>query len=84
MGNVTRLKYKQLNTCSWCPNPRHVFNDHVYALCEKHLIEQRNTSKRRKERPKIGLCTRCRNTIEYGKTMCSYHLDYEQKRLSMI
>ena len=81
MANVTRIKYKTIGTCSWCPRPRHVTTTHTYALCYKHLIQSRANQAKRMDRPKIGLCRRCSDYTEPGRTLCGYHLDYEQNRL---
>jgi len=82
MANTTRLKYKENGSCSWCPRPRYINNGHTYALCEKHQVASKKYQATRLERPKIGLCRRCRNYAEYGRTLCEYHLDYEQKRIA--
>ena len=81
MVNQTRIKYKNQGTCSWCPRPRHITTDHTYALCHAHLTQSRVNQAKRMNRPKIGLCRRCRDYAEPGRTLCEYHLDYEQKRM---
>ena len=81
MANITRTKYKATGTCSWCPQPRYIAANHTYALCYKHLTQSRANQAKRMDRPKIGLCRRCKDYIEPGRTLCEYHLDYEQKRL---
>ena len=39
-------------------------------------------SAKRSNRPKQGLCRRCRNPIKPNRTMCEYHLTYERNRAS--
>ena len=81
MPNATRIKYKDQGTCSWCPRPRYAAPDHTYALCYEHLTQSRANQAKRMDRPKLGLCRRCSKVVEYGRTLCEYHLDYEQKRI---
>jgi len=81
MANQTRIKYKNQGTCSWCPRPRHVTTDHTYVLCYAHLTQSRVNQAKRMNRPQIGLCRRCRDYAEPGRTLCEYHLEYERKRL---
>ena len=78
---VTRLKYRMTGTCLWCPKPRHTENNKTYSLCTKHMNEQRQNSAKRSDRPKQGLCRRCRNPVKPNKTMCEYHLAYERNRV---
>ena len=82
--NTTRIKYKAIGTCSWCPRNKYINPDtgHVYALCEKHRSDSQSTQRKRIDRPKKGLCVRCTKPIEYGRTLCEYHLDYERNRLT--
>ena len=70
-----------MGTCLWCPKERHTEDDNTYALCSKHMTELRTNSAKRSERPKQGLCRRCRNPVKPDKTMCEYHLQYERNRL---
>ena len=81
MVNQTRIKYKAQGTCSWCHRPRYAATDHTYALCYEHLTQSRVNQAKRMNRPKIGLCRRCRDSAEPGRTLCEYHLEYERKRL---
>ena len=82
MKNTTRIKYKDIGTCLWCPRPRYEFNGHVYALCEKHRSDSQSPQRKRIDRPKRGLCVRCTKPAEYDRTLCEYHLDYERNRLT--
>ena len=75
------MKYRLMGTCLWCPKERHTEDDKTYALCSKHMTELRTNSAKRSERPKQGLCRRCRNPDKPDKTMCEYHLQYERNRL---
>ena len=47
MKNPTRIKYKDMGTCLWCPKPRYEFNGHTYALCEKHRSDAQSTQRKR-------------------------------------
>ena len=78
---MTRMKYRLMGTCLWCPKERHTEDDKTYALCSKHMIELRTNNAKRSDRPKQGLCRRCRNPVKPDKTMCEYHLQYERNRL---
>ena len=77
---TTRMKYRLNGTCLWCPKPRQVIEDRTYALCTKHMSELKNNNAKRSERPKQGLCRRCRNPVVMNRTMCEYHLAYERNR----
>ena len=81
MPNATRIKYKDQGTCSWCPRPRYAAPDHTYALCYAHLTQSRVNQAKRTQRPFKGLCVRCSNPVEYQRTLCEYHLDYERNRV---
>ena len=81
MSNQTRIKYKNQGTCSWCPRPRYIKAEHIYSLCKEHLTQSRVNQAKRMHRPKIGLCRRCRDYVEPGRTLCEYHLEYERKRI---
>ena len=70
-----------MGTCLWCPKERHTEDDKTYALCSKHMTELRTNSAKRSDRPKQGLCRRCRNPVKPDKTMYEYHLQYERNRL---
>jgi len=78
---VTRMKYRLMGTCLWCPKERHTQDNKTYALCSKHMIELRTNNAKRSDRPKQGLCRRCRNPVKPDKTMCEYHLQYERNRV---
>ena len=78
---VTRMKYRLMGTCLWCPKERHTEDNKTYALCSKHMIELRTNNAKRSDRPKQGLCRRCRNPVKPDKTMCEYHLQYERNRV---
>ena len=78
---VTRMKYRLMGTCLWCPKERHIEDNKTYALCSKHMIELRTNNAKRSDRPKQGLCRRCRNPVKPDKTMCEYHLQYERNRV---
>ena len=78
---MTRMKYRLMGTCLWCPKERHTQDNKTYALCSKHMIELRTNNAKRSDRPKQGLCRRCRNPVKPDKTMCEYHLQYERNRV---
>ena len=44
------------------------------------MSELKNNNAKRAERPKQGLCRRCRNPVVMNRTMCEYHLAYERNR----
>ena len=44
------------------------------------MSELKNNNAKRADRPKQGLCRRCRNTVVMNRTMCEYHLAYERNR----
>ena len=77
---TTRMKYRLMGTCLWCPKPRQIIEDKTYALCIKHMVELKTNTAKRSNRPKQGLCRRCRNTVVMNRTMCDYHLTYERNR----
>jgi len=77
---TTRMKYRLMGTCLWCPKPRQIIEDKTYALCIKHMVELKTNTAKRADRPKQGLCRRCRNTVVMNRTMCDYHLTYERNR----
>ena len=77
---TTRSKYRLMGTCLWCPKPRHTIEDKIYALCTKHMNDSKINSAKRSNRPKQGLCRRCRNPVVMNRTMCEYHLTYERNR----
>ena len=77
---TTRMKYRLMGTCLWCPKPRQIIDEKIYALCIKHMDELKIKNAKRSDRPKQGLCRRCRNTVVMNRTMCDYHLTYERNR----
>ena len=44
------------------------------------MTELKTNNAKRAERPKLGLCRRCRNPVVMNRTMCEYHLAYERNR----
>ena len=83
MPNATRIKYKSIGTCSWCPRNKYINPDtgHIYALCENHHMQSTKNRQKRTQRPLQGLCVRCSKPIEYQRTLCEYHLAYERNRI---
>ena len=77
---TTRSKYRLMGTCLWCPKPRKIIDEKVYALCIKHMVDLKTNNDKRSDRPKQGLCRRCRNPVKPNRTMCEYHLTYERNR----
>jgi len=63
MGNeVTRAKYKQQGTCTWCPRPRHYSEtrSRFLVLCTKHWQMERIAKKKSNALKKeLGLCHQC-------------------------
>ena len=77
---TTRSKYRLMGTCLWCPKPRQIIDEKIYALCIKHMVDLKTNTAKRSDRPKQGLCRRCRNPVVMNRTMCEYHLTYERNR----
>ena len=77
---TTRSKYRLMGTCLWCPKPRQTIDEKIYALCVKHMVDLKTNTAKRSDRPKQGLCRRCRNPVVMNRTMCEYHLTYERNR----
>ena len=44
------------------------------------MSELKTNNAKRADRPKQGLCRRCRNPVKPNRTMCEYHLTYERNR----